>query len=805
MQFKLSGLVVLITFLCLSTRSFCQEERTLSGILSNSKTGENLIGATVYDTVSKRGVITNEYGFYSLSIPNQDAVLKISYFGLGTQFIRVPVGQDEFSLQLAPMQEINEVSVSAEGLKRSVESTNIGTMELSMEKVDKLPVLLGEKDVLRILQLMPGVASGGEGSTGIYVRGGGPDQNLILLDGVPVYNVSHLFGFFSVFNSDAISKVTLTKGGFPARYGGRVSSVLDMRMKEGNMKEYNVEGSVGLIASRILVEGPIKKDKTAFTISARRTYLDILSIPVQKIINPDQGLGGYFFYDVNAKIHHKFNEKHHIYISSYAGRDKAYFTNKGTTLSDDNEINYKSQESLHWGNAIGAVRWNYRIRPKLFLNTTASYSQYRFELGQRYEESYTDQGTPVVNQSGQRYFSGIRDWTGKTDFTYILNTNNNIKFGGGNTYHTFTPGAQAFNSSVENQVFDTVINPNTVNANEAWLYIENDQQVTKRLKVNYGLHHASFFVNNESYHRLQPRLSANYILTENSSVKLGASRTAQFLHLLTNQGLGLPTDLWIPATERIPPVTSNQISLGYNYEWNRAYNFTVEGYYKKMNNLVQYKEGANFMSTDDDWQDKVTMGQGWSYGAEILLERKKGRFTGWIGYTLSWTQRQFEELNAGEPFYYKYDRRHDLSITGTMDLNDKWDFGVVFVYSSGMAMTLATQNYYSKSDQLLNPLQYNQSNKVGNFEKINDYRMPSYHRMDIGFNRTKQKKWGTGILSLSVYNAYNRQNAFFLFVKTDETGEKRLMQQALFPIVPSISYKFKIDFEKVNKNRQDHE
>ena len=773
--------------------SFSQENKTIHGYLTSDKTGEKLMDAMVFDTVHKQGAVTNEYGFFSLTIPNELVVLKISSFGFESILKEISLEVTEVNVILNEIKELNEVVIT--GGKRSVESANIGTMELSIDKVDKLPVFMGEKDVLKILQLMPGVKSGGEGSSGIYVRGGGPDQNLILLDGVPVYNASHLFGFFSVFNSDALSQVTLTKGAFPARYGGRVSSVLDMRMKEGNNQKFNVEGSIGVIASRLLIEGPINKGKTAFIVSARRTYIDALVKPFLK----EENKGGYYFYDLNAKVNHEINKNHHLYLSGYFGQDKASFTSKSNNSDDIGSSTYKSKAGLDWGNAIGAMRWNYKITPKLFSNTTVNYSKYMFQIYEKSENEYNQNGITANSSNSFVYFSGINDWTGKIDLTYLPNPNHNIKFGIGDIYHTFKPGVttQSYNNGLED--FSQAVGSKFQYAHELSAYVEDEHKISNRLKANYGIHHSSFFVGKKQYNQLQPRISANYVLTENSSLKFGYSRNAQFLHLLTNAGIGLPTDLWVPATERIAPVTADQFSVGYNHDIKRKYNFVLEGYYKKMDNIIQYKEGSSFFSEDTDWQNKVEVGQGWAYGGEIMLEKKKGKLTGWIGYTLSWSERQFDNINFGVKFPYKYDRRHDLSVVMTYEINKTWDLGMVFVYGTGNAITLPTQNYTLAPNSITSG-NYFYNQQIAYATSINNYRMPSYHRMDVSANRTRQKKWGETVLSISIYNIYSRQNAFFLFIEQDGT-KTNLMQTSLFPIIPSISWKFKIDFEKVKQNK----
>lgn len=792
-------LLFLALFCSFLSYSQTDDKRTISGYIMDEKTGEKLIGATILDTVSKKGAATNEYGFFSLTIPNKAAFLRISYFGLQTKYVELPIGKDELNLSLFKVTEIDEVVVSA---KRQVESSNSGTIELQLDKMNKLPLIFGEKDILRVLQLLPGIKSGGEASSGIYVRGGGPDQNLILLDGVPIYNASHLFGFFSTFNSDAISNVTMIKGGFPARYGGRASSVLDMRMKEGNMKNYNLEGSIGVISSRLLVEGPIKKDKTSFCVSARRTYIDALFRPF--LIAFEQVDAGYFFHDFNAKIQHKINEKHHIYVSGYFGLDKIFVKDKPTTYYDNDGTTYSNRTSsrLQWGNSIGSVRWNYKINPKLFLNTTGTFSSYNFKVGFEDETKikYTD-GSKGLEKYAFGYDSGILDWGIKSDFTFIPNPNHNIKFGIAETYHTFTPGISYVNIKDGNENYSQKNGSKTQYSHEISLYFEDDFRISERFKVNIGLHQGSFLTNRKFYSIPQPRLSANLMLNDKSSIKFGISRMAQFLHLLSNTGIGLPTDLWVPATDQTKPVIADQISLSYYHELPKNMVFSVETYYKKMNNLIQYKEGVSFISGSQDWQQKVTVGQGWAYGAEFFVEKKKGKFTGWLGYTISWTERQFDELNFGKKFYYRYDRRHDLSLVLTYDINDKWDVGLVFVYGTGNAMTLGTQVYSAAPNSAF--WTYINEPTITNFEQMNDYRMPAYHRMDIGANRKKIKPYGNSILSFSIYNVYNRQNPFMITREINENGNPVLMQTSLFPLIPSVSWKFQFDFEKMKKTKEE--
>jgi hypothetical protein len=568
-----------------------------------------------------------------------------------------------------------------------------------------------------------------------------------------------------------------------------------MRMKEGNNQHLNIEGSIGIIASRLLIEGPINKGKTAFILSGRRTYIDALVRPFLKAENK----AGYYFYDLNAKINHEINQKHHIYMSSYFGRDKASSTSTSAqTHEDGSQSEFYDKAGINWGNAIVAARWNYRINPKMFSNTTVTYSQYLFEVYYKSENNYIDNGIESYSKSSFLYFSGINDWTVKSDLTYLPNSNHTMKFGFGDIYHTFKPGVTTFSDSFMGGSSSDTLGADFHYAHELSLYFENDHKISNRLKANYGLHHSSFFVGEKRYDQLQPRIAMNYVLNDKSSLKLGYSRTAQFLHLLSNSGIGLPTDLWVPATERIAPITSDQICLGFNQEIRKKYNLVIEGYYKTMNNIIQYKEGSSFFSEDLDWQNKVEVGRGWSYGGEFLLEKKMGKLTGWIGYTLSWTERQFENINFGETFPYRYDRRNDASLVLTYELNKTWDFGLVFVFGTGNAVTLATQTYGVASNPFVD---YYSSNLINYGPSINNYRMPNYHRMDIGANRTKVKKWGETVTSFSIYNVYNRRNAYYLAVNKDENNVSSLVQYSLFPIIPSISWKFKFDFEKMKQTK----
>jgi hypothetical protein len=777
---------ILYLFYLLPLFCFSQETITISGYMEEKETGEKLIGATIYDLKSQKGTITNDYGFFSLTIPKDSIHLKVSYIGFKPQFyLGSPKSDITFNFKMESIM-LDEVEILSDKDEQVHLKTEMSTIDLSMQKVKTLPALLGENDIMKTIQLLPGVQSGSEGTSGIYVRGGGPDQNLILLDGVPVYNASHLFGFFSVFNADAINSTKLVKGGFPARYGGRLSSVIDIKMKEGNMKEFHGEGSIGLISSKLTLEGPIIKDKTSFLISARRTYLDILAQPIIRS-SSNGNSGGYYFYDVNAKINHKFSEKDRLYISHYMGKDRAYLNNTDTWT--ENNVNYtdNTEAQLTWGNIISAIRWNHMVSNKIFMNTTLRYSRYNFLIGADNNTTRIENGNQFNETFSFAYNSGIEDWSGKLDFDWMPNPNHLVKFGIGDIYHTFTPGVNQFSmTSTGSSALDTSFGSQLHFAHELFSYIEDEFKLGNKLKGNIGLHVSGFLVGNSNYISYQPRFSGRYLLNESSSLKFSYAAMTQFLHLLTNTGIGMPTDLWLPATEQIAPQFSEQWAIGYATTIKNKFEISVEGYYKTMDNLIEYKDGASFFNTELDWQQKVEVGRGWSYGGELLIEKKVGKTTGWIGYTLSWTNRQFENLNFGEVFPYRYDRRHDIGIAVTHEVNENINMGFVWVYGTGNAVTLGLERYRSVFDT-----QFQWAGEVEHIEQRNNYRMPAYHRLDISINFKKEKKWGERTFSVGVYNIYNRQNPFYLEFGYDDNNNRQLFQYSLFPLIPSINYAFK--------------
>ena len=755
---------------------------TISGYVRDGATGESLPGVAVVHPASGQGTTTNTYGFYSLTLaPSTDSV-KLLVSALGYERLRLaqPAGRSftrDFRLK-ASSAELAGVEVVGSREEKIAESTRMGTINVPVAQIKLLPALFGETDVLKVLQLLPGVQGGGEGSSGLYVRGGSPDQNLILLDGTPVYNASHLFGFFSVFNADAIKNVELIKGGFPARYGGRLSSVVDISMKEGNMQKLHGEGAIGIIASRLTLEGPIKKDTASFIFSARRTYIDILARPLIKA-NADGLVAGYYFYDLNGKLNWKVGPRDRLYLSGYNGYDE-FYANDETTKGEEYS---KQKSSLGWGNRTAALRWNHIVNDRLFLNTHFTYTRYQFNVGIEQDDRFRENGQLRNEKFSLNYLSNIQDLSVKSDFDYVPNPNHYIRFGGQYIRHLFRPGAlQTDGSSDPTQNRAT---GRRISADEASVYAEDDMKVTDRLKVNVGLRVNNFLVDKKLYPSIEPRLAARFLLTEEWALKAAYARTTQYVHLLTNSGVGLPTDLWVPATAKIKPQTAQQFSLGAarNLRFHdEDFELSLETYYKPMNNLIEFKEGADFVGTSDDgYENKITSGQGWAYGAELFLQKKTGKTTGWIGYTLSWSNRRFAELNQGLLYPYKYDRRHDFKLVVIHEFSPTLTLSGTFVYGTGQAVTLSQGRY------ALGPY-----DTFEDYGTRNSYRMAAYHRMDLDLSHTKKKRWGEVVNSFSVYNAYNRRNPYFIYLgRAADSNDLSYRQVSLFPILPSFSKTFR--------------
>ena len=761
--------------------------QTLSGHVQDAASGEQLIGATVWCEDTKQGVAANTYGFYSLTLPEGKHDIIVTYIGYTPQRFEIDLSSNiKMDINLIAGTKLKEAIVSAESLNKIEEQVQMSKMEIPIDQVKRLPAIGGEVDLLKVLQLLPGVQSGGEGTSGLYVRGGSPDQNLMLLDGVPLYSVNHLFGFFSVFNADAVKNMSITKGGFPARFGGRLSSILEIHMKDGHMKEYHADATVSIIASKLTVEGPIVKDKASFMISGRRTYLDLLINPLIGLTNknnPDvQTDPRYFFYDLNGKLNWRIGSKDRLYLSAFKGEDDF-----GIASSENYGISSSTLDfGLDWKNAIQALRWNHEWGPRLFSNSTLTHSIYEFNTG----VDFTDISENFDStRFAALYNSGIEDFAGRIDFDFAPNSRHYIKFGANWTNHTFSPGATALELNFGDVVdYDTIIGPADIHSNEVFFYIEDEFELGERLKFNIGVHRSLLMVQDTSYNSLQPRVALNYRLPGGYALKTSFARMAQFVNLLTNEGRGLPTELWVPSTARIRPQQSWQVAMGIAKTFGEI-EVSLEGYYKEMDGLLSYKEGASFLfSLDTDWEDQVTQGIGNAYGAELLVQKKFGPTTGWIGYTLSWSNRQFDDINSGNWYPFTYDRRHDVSFVVTHDFTENWSGSAVWIYGTGRALTLSESTFSTYIPDGIGQGVYIFSAEVPS-EK-NAFRMSPYHRLDLSLTRTREGDNGTRHLIFSVYNAYNNLNPFFAQTDEDDDGNPVIREYGIFPIIPSIAWRY---------------
>jgi outer membrane receptor for ferrienterochelin and colicin len=760
------------------------QKLTISGYLKDSNTGELIIGANIYDSLTLKGTITNAYGFYSLTLPKGKHKIIYSFVGYKAKSFTINLTLDTIiSLGLYGGELLDEIVVSAEA-KDHIESPQMSTHNIRVVNVKKMPALFGEVDIMKSIQKLPGVQSANEASSGVYVRGGSPSQNLILLDGVPVYNVNHLFGLFSVFNADAINNVDVIKGGFPARYGGRISSVIDIRLNEGNMKETKVEGGIGLLSSNLTVSGPIKKDTTAYMISGRRSYFDLFTRAYG--VAKGYGSGGYWFGDLNAKINHVISPKDRLYLSFYMGQDEFFIQDEYDAYDSKEDLDI----SIRWGNITSAFRWNHVFSSKLFSNTTLTYSRFRFldEISIGFKDSYDG----FSYKFGQEYISGVYDWAIKVDMDYYPNTDHQIKYGAEYTYHTYTPGVNTVKTEMSDfDDFYEKTGSNNIYAHEMAAYLEDNWEINSIFQTNLGLRYSSYFVNEKFYQSLEPRASLRALFSENMSMKASVANMKQYIHLLSNSSITLPTDLWVPATDKVPPQISWQYALGLNYIFNRTWKLNLEGYYKDMKNVISYKEGTQFFPSDENWQDKIASGKGWSYGVEFMAEKEWEHSNLSLAYTLSWTYRQFDEINAGKLYSFKYDRRHDINVSFTHEFNDRIDIGVNWIYATGNAFTIPFEVYNAIEDPFGSNYYYTE--QVSYYKSRNNYRAPAYHRLDVGINFHKQRRWGERTWMVSVFNAYGRYNPVFMIVENDGFGGLELYQITLFRFVPSVTYRFKFN------------
>lgn len=787
-----------ICFMLGTFAASAQQKYTISGTITDGANGETMIGTNVFVEPLMVGATTNVYGFYSLTVPEGKYTLKVSFLGYETYSEEIELTADyEANIELKESAFTKEeVVVKGEKTDQNTKSSKMSTVEVPIQQIKELPALAGEVDIIKTMQLLPGVQSGSEGNAGLYVRGGGPDQNLVLLDEAVVYNASHLFGFLSVFNADAIKTVELTKGSMPAKYGGRLSSVLDISMKEGNKKKFELEGGLGIINSRLTLQGPLVKDKGSFIFSGRFAYIGLLGGAIAGAVadNNDGGEGGffsgasYYFFDLNGKMNYTLGKKDRLFLSAYWGRDVFGFESQ-----DDFSAN------IGWGNATTSLRWNHIFNPKLFMNTSFIFSDYQFEFG-----------------AGQQEFdlalrSGIRDYNLKIDLNWLPDIRHKVGFGANYIYHTFTP------SSVSARTGDTELDLGGVvryHAHEAAIYIQDDWDISDRFKLNVGVRGSMFahtgpfdrYIQNEvgqivdttrygtlenvkTYGVAEPRISGRAMLGKHNSIKASYAMNYQYIHLASLASISFPTDFWVPSTDVVKPLIGHQWALGYFHNFlDDKLEVSVEGYYKLMNNLIEYRDGFSpDQNVNNNPDNNFVFGKGDSYGVEFFIRKNGQKFTGWIGYTLAWTNRIFPDLNDGKPFPAVYDRRHDLSIVTSYRISKRWSVSAVFVYGTGSAMTVPASRYFING------------NIVTEYGERNSFRMPDYHRLDLGATlhpNPKKKKRFKSTWNFGIYNVYSRQNPYFIYFATDvnETDQSvkiEARQVSVFPILPSVTWNFK--------------
>ncbi len=773
-------LFILPVLLLVVIQTFSQPG-SISGYVYDKETGEVLIGANIYELSSQNGVSTNSFGYFSLSVPAQDSfTLQLSYVGYSPLKLQLkgpaPIRKN-FYLS-AIVHELQEFTVKAKSSSHKENET--GVISIPLKQVEQLPAISGESDIMKAIQLMPGVQSGKEGSSGLYVRGGSPDQNLMIIDDVPMYYVNHLGGFVSIFNTDALNQVKLYKAGFPARFGGRLSSIVDIHLKEGNNQRFRGKGTIGMISSKVSLEGPVKKDTSSFIISARRFMYDLITRPVSKIANDP--FPNYTFYDVNAKFNHRYSNKDRIFFSFYKGNDKVLILYKNNEDGEKEE----SRSSTNWGNTMATFRWNHIYTQKLFSNISLSYTKYRYKSHTNYKTTSSGSIEQITNQ----YLSGIQDFRLKSDFEYFASGKHIIRFGQELVFHQYKPGIVSYKQNGLDSPIDTTANQDRLKAIENAIYIEDEFNLTDFISGNLGYRYVNFLMDKKMHHSHEPRLLLNLHLTNKLNLKSSWSLMTQHLHLLSYSGLGLPTDLWMPATNSVPSETASQFSIGIEKTFKNTIEIGLEYYFKKMNNLIALKEGILFYSSTKNWQQKIESGgKGESKGLELLIRKNTGKLNGWLAYTLAKTTRQFDNINNGKLYPYKYDRRHDIALVSMYQISPLISLSVSWVFGSGYATTI--------------PLEYqlalNNSKQEGLFEEVNTYniknnfRMRSFHKLDMGISFTKIKEKGERIWKLSIYNLYNRKNPYYYFIERDISKGKAtniLKQQSLFPFIPSVSYSF---------------
>lgn len=754
---------------------------TISGYISDRESGERLIGASIVVPGSNIGTTSNMYGFYSLTLEQDTGRMQVSYAGYHTHTAPMLMSFDHtMDVALEKNAMIHEmVIVKAAARRQTPERTLTGKTDVDAAFIKSVPALLAESDVMKTLQLLPGIQAGTEGSSGLYVRGGSPDQNLVLLDGVPVYNASHAFGLFSIFNSDAVNNVEVLKSGFPSSYGGRLSSVVDVHMKEGDKYEFHGDGGIGLVFSRLTLEGPIEKGRSSFLVSARRTYADLFAIPIQKLTEATSRVYPHFA-DLNLKANFPTGKQDRVYFSMYMGKDRLRVIDEYNHFTGTQYVDYKDDNLVAWGNTTAMVRWNHVFNKKLFSNFTFTHSKYRFRVRAIEEDKYA--ASEQHNRTTSAYFSSIRDWGMKVDFDYLPNPAHFIKAGVAGTMHKYWPGVFDINTIHDKEENAIHIEQQTLTSGEYDAYIEDDIRLSSKMKTNIGLRFSAFHVRDKLFTSLQPRINWLYNLSHGFSIKASYGRMNQFIHLLTNSGIGLPTDLWLPVTPNVPPQWSRQVTAGGSWAKDKSFTVSMELYYKTLQHVIDFSEQSLFFNAYDKWDEVVETGRGRAYGMEWMVRKKQGTITGIASYTLSRSIRQFDAINMGQWYPFKYDRRHEVKWSLIWEKSKRFEASVSWFFASGYAVSLPEAAYYDP----------NTGSMVTVYASRNGYRMPNYHRMDLSVKLLKQKKKHLRCWVFSVYNVYNRFNPFYLEeIESSDPNKRRYYGISIFPFCPSFSYQFK--------------